>query len=184
MRRAIQADALRLFERLGYDETSVEQIAAAADISARTFFRYFASKEAVVVFWPEYAQRLARMMAARPKDEPAVKAIRLGIADGLAAFDTRDREQLLRCSRLAFRTRTLHPALRHQQAEMARVVGSVLAERLGRDAADLRVLSVSSAIAAAVYVALEYWQTRDGIDDLGQLINQAVTSLDGEFGNI
>jgi hypothetical protein len=65
---------------------------------------------------------------------------------------------------------------------MARVIGSALAERLGRDAADLRVLAVASAIAAAVYVALEDWQARDGIDDLGQLINHAFASLDDEFG--
>jgi AcrR family transcriptional regulator len=183
MRRGIQEEALGLFEGLGYDETSVAQIAAAVDIAPRTFFRYFESKEAVVVFWPEYPQRLAGFVAGRPRDEPGVKAIQVGIADCLAAFDARDRELLLRCSRLAFRTRTLQAAVRRQQAGMARVIGTTLAERLGRDTADLRVLAVGSAIAAAVYVALEDWQARDGIDDLGQLINHAVASLDDEFGN-
>jgi AcrR family transcriptional regulator len=182
LRRAIQEDALQLFESRGYEETTVEQIADSADISPRTFFRYFASKEAVVVFWPEYPQHLTHFVGGRPKDEPAVKAIQLGISDGLAAFDARDRELLLRCSRLAFRARTLHAALGREQAGMARVIGSALAERLGRDAADLRVLAVASAIAAAVYVALEDWQARDGIDDLGQLINHAFASLDDEFG--
>src|SRR5258708_35242601 len=59
---AIQRAALRLFKRQGYEETTVEQIAAAADISESTFFNYFPSKENVVIYDdndPQFSAELA-----------------------------------------------------------------------------------------------------------------------------
>jgi AcrR family transcriptional regulator len=67
----------------------VEQIAAAAEVAPRTFFRYFATKDEVV-FWSEYEPLLAGFVAARPADEPAVAAVSHALVDGLAAFYEQD----------------------------------------------------------------------------------------------
>ena len=64
-RRSIQEHALRLFVEKGYDETTVEEIAAAAGVSHMTFFRYFPRKEAVVEY-DEYDPLLEQLIAARP----------------------------------------------------------------------------------------------------------------------
>jgi len=69
--RAIQSAAVRLFEEQGYEATTVEQIAAAADVSRATFFNYFASKDAAVLD-QDPAERLnwQALMDERPADEP------------------------------------------------------------------------------------------------------------------
>jgi AcrR family transcriptional regulator len=175
-RRVIQAEALRLFADKGFAATTIEEIAAAADIAPRTFFRYFPAKEEVV-FWADYQPALASFVATRPGDEPAIQALRHGIADGLAAFYDQDRERLLERIKLAFRTPALHPRLRQQQAGWAAAMTALLAARLGAPPDDLEVRAVAAAIAAALFVAIEEWQAHDGQADLRMLIDRALGSV-------
>jgi AcrR family transcriptional regulator len=172
-RRTIQAEALRLFAEKGFQATTIEEIAAAAEVAPRTFFRYFPTKEEVV-FWSEYQPMLAGFVAARPGDEPAVEALRHGVVDGLAAFYDQDGERLLERIKLTFRTPALHPRLRQQQADWAVGVAAILADRLGARPDDLEVRAVAAAVAAALFVAIEEWQARDGQGDLGTLIDRAL----------
>src|SRR5437773_9233766 len=90
-RRTLQAEAVRLFAQKGFQATTIEEIAAAAEVAPRTFFRYFSSKEEVV-FWSEHQPALAGFVAARPDHEPAAEALRRGLVDGLATFYEQDRE--------------------------------------------------------------------------------------------
>jgi AcrR family transcriptional regulator len=175
-RRMIQAEALRLFAHKGFEATTIEQIAAAADLAPRTFFRYFPTKEEVV-FWADYQPTLAGFVATRPDHEPALEALRRGIVDGLAAFYTQDRERLLERIRLAFRTPTLHPRLRQQQADWAAGMAGILADRLGARPEELEVRALAAAISAALFVAIEDWQAHDGQEDLGGLIDRALDAV-------
>jgi AcrR family transcriptional regulator len=175
-RRMIQAEALRLFANKGFDATTIEEIAAAADVAPRTFFRYFPAKEEVV-FWADYQPTLAAFVAARPGDEPAVQALCHGIVDGLAGFYDQDRERLLERIKLAFRTPALHPRLRQQQADWAAAMTALLAARLGARPDDLEVRAIAAAIAAALFVAIEEWQARDGQGDLRALFHRALGSV-------
>ena len=69
--RAIQSAALRLFDEQGYEATTVEQIAAAANVSRATFFNYFASKDATLLdLDPEERRQWQVLMNERPQDEP------------------------------------------------------------------------------------------------------------------
>ncbi|MFJ8854821.1 TetR family transcriptional regulator [Streptomyces sp. NPDC102437] len=69
--------ALDLFLRHGYDETTVDEIAAVADVSQRTFFRYFDSKEDVALSFQEALERqLIQALRARPAEEPPLTALR------------------------------------------------------------------------------------------------------------
>jgi AcrR family transcriptional regulator len=177
-RRMIQAEALRLFTAKGFDATTIEEIAAAADVAPRTFFRYFPTKEEVV-FWADYQPTLATFVAARPDDEPAVEALRRGIVDGLAAFYEQDRARLLERIMLAFRSPALHPRLRQQQAEWADGKARILTERLSTRPDDLEVRALAAAVAATLFVAIEDWQAHDGQEDLGALIERALGSILG-----
>ena len=175
----IQAEALRLFAEKGFDETTIEEIAGAADVAPRTFFRYFSTKEEVV-FWPMYRPLLAGLMAARP-DESAVQALCHAIVDGLSAFYDQDRERVLDRIKLAFRTPALQPRLRQEQATSARAMAAVLAQRLGMSADHLEVRAMAAAVAAALWVAVEEWQAVEGQVELGPLIDRTLgTVLAGE----
>jgi AcrR family transcriptional regulator len=175
-RRVIQAEALRLFAGKGFDATTIEEIAAAADVAPRTFFRYFPAKEEVV-FWADYQPTLAAIVATRPGDEPAIQALCHGITDGLAGFYDQDRERLLERIKLAFRTPALHPRLRQQQADWAAAMTALLAARLGARPDDLEVRAIAAATAAALFVAIEEWQAHDGQEDLRTLIHRALGSV-------
>jgi AcrR family transcriptional regulator len=175
-RRTIQAEALRLFAEKGFQATTIEEIAAAAEVAPRTFFRYFPTKDEVV-FWPEYLMLLPEFVAARPDGEHAVEAVCHGIVDGLASFYDQDRERVLERLQLAFRTPVLHPRLRQQQASSANGVALILAERLGARPADLEIRAIAAAIAAALWVAAEEWQATDGRGDLGALIDRALRTV-------
>jgi AcrR family transcriptional regulator len=175
-RRMIQAEALRLFTTKGFQATTIEEIAAAADVAPRTYFRYFPTKEEVV-FWADYQPTLAAFVATRPDEEPALEALRHGIVDGLATFYEQDRERLLERIRLAFRTPALHPRLRQQQAEWADGMAQILAQRLSARPDDLEVRAVAAAVAAALFVAIEDWQAHDGQGDLGALIDRALDAV-------
>jgi AcrR family transcriptional regulator len=79
-RLAIAHAALALFEERGYDATTVDDIAAAANVSRRTFFRYFAGKDEVFIVDPEGKLRALHVaLADGPPDEPTIDALRRGI---------------------------------------------------------------------------------------------------------
>src|SRR2546423_9702248 len=80
-RRAVRGElaqlAVELFVEKGYDETTIDDLAAAAGMSKRTFFRYFASKEELVMGKYEVlGEQLAEDLAARPADEPIWASLR------------------------------------------------------------------------------------------------------------
>ena len=80
------AHAARLFDAHGFDETTTEQIAEAADVSQRTFFRHFPSKEAVLYAdMDDQRRRVRDALLDRPADEPVLEAVRhaiMSLADG------------------------------------------------------------------------------------------------------
>src|SRR4029450_934355 len=129
-RRTLQAEAVRLFTQQGFQATTIEEIAAAADVAPRTFFRYFSSKEEVV-FWSEHQPMLAGFVAARPDEEPAAQARRHGLTGGLASFYDQDCDRLLERSKLACRTPALQTRWRQQQAQLARGKASTPAAHRG-----------------------------------------------------
>src|SRR5690348_3677843 len=76
-RDALVRAALELFATHGYERTTVDDIAAAVDVSQRTFFRYFASKEEVAFFVPRLAEsRVVEAVRGRPAGEAPLEALR------------------------------------------------------------------------------------------------------------
>jgi AcrR family transcriptional regulator len=71
-KEAIQREAMRLFKRQGYEETTIEQIASAAEISPSTFFNYFPTKEDVVIY-DRYDPMVFEMLLSAPAGEPLSK---------------------------------------------------------------------------------------------------------------
>ena len=132
-RAAIARAARELFEEQGFDDTTVDEIAARADVAPRTFFRYFATKEAVL--FADYEELHGRLLDAirdRPADEPPMRAV-------LAALDEHCGLVEERLERLAWamhhaaecRGVGIEPAL--LKARTMNDVADALAERMGVD---------------------------------------------------
>lgn len=176
-RQAIRRAAYLLFERQGYDATPIDQIAEAADVSPSTVFRYFPTKEDIVLS-DEYDPVMEAAIRARPADEPPVEAIRQGVLEAMRHIMDHDIAELRQRTRLVREV----PSLRGRQAEgmsrSARMLCSVLAERSGRDADDMELRVVASAILGAMHEALMYWVEQGQREDLIPLITRTLDVLD------
>lgn len=180
-RSAIEAAAFALFARNGFDETTVEDIAHAAGIGRRTFFRYFASKNDVV--WGDWAGEIARMrerLAASRHDAPLEQVL----CDAVVSYNRIAPEQAdMHRRRLAL---ILHvPALQAHStlryAEWRAAIAEFVAERRGDDPLGLDAQLAAYAALGAAVTAYEQW-LRDpaaGSDELTDLMRTALSRLGG-----
>lgn len=130
-RRALRSAATRLIAERGLAEVTVEDIAAGADVSGRTFFNYFASKEDAVVGWdPELVAGLAEALVARPAGEDTLEALSAVLVETLGGFETEPRDLLDRLSLIRAEPHLLacHVAV---WAEVERRLVAALAARSG-----------------------------------------------------
>jgi AcrR family transcriptional regulator len=180
-RAALIAAALELFERQGYETTTIDEIAAAADVSPRTFFRYFATKEEVAL-GDDLGQEIVGLIAARPAEEPMLESVRRVISDSLTLISADDREALLARLKIVYRTPSLRARRWEFQLEMGRISGAILAERQGLPPDDLGSRVTAAAAFTAIEVAMDHWQQRDGREDLGAVLDAAIGHLGHAFG--
>lgn len=182
-RDAITEAALTLFAARGFDGTTVEDIADAADVAPRTFFRYFATKDDVVIGPTERELgRLIEALAARPADEPVLQSVRKAI---LAMADTLEdhRRQLYLQTKLAETSPTLAARSLQLRAGFAEMVAVHVATRLGVDRdADLRPDLVAQATVSALGTAISAWARRGGTGDLVGIAREALDLLVAGFG--
>ena len=175
-RKAIQKQALRLFAKKGYEATTVDEIAAAAGVSHMTFFRYFPTKEDVVLS-DDYDPLIATLIAARPPAEPVIESIRLAIRASFAQVFAADRETVLARTRLILRTPALRTRLWEHGGDTEQLITHTIAGRFGCAAGDLRVRVVAAACLSAITVAILQWADNDGKQDLAEMVDQALKLL-------
>jgi AcrR family transcriptional regulator len=153
-REALRLAALRLAVQKGWEQVRVEDIAAEAGVSARTFNNYFASKEAALLATAyDRAVRMQAALAARPADEPLWPAVINALVHSFAteAVDLRQARRV-----------TPTPTLAAEQLKAIAVIERALAEgvarRIGTDVEhDLYPRLVAAAVLSATRVALEHW---------------------------
>ena len=179
-RRNIQEAALRLFSAGGFDATTVQAIAKAADVSHMTFFRYFPTKEDVVLS-DDYDPMIAEMIGSRPADEPAVDSIRQALVAGLTQVYAVDRAALLTRTRPILGTPALRARLWEQQSDTADLMAGA-SSPLGRGEARPPSPVTAAACLAVVTTAILAWAELDGVPDLPTLVDDAIEALRSEAG--
>jgi AcrR family transcriptional regulator len=175
-RLMIQSEAMRLFAENGYENTTVEQIAYAAAISPRTFFRYFPTKEDVVL-WDEYDPIAPDLFEARPEGESRAETLRAVIREAVGGLYRRNPEQLLLRARLLSSVPELRARMLEQQDSAYEMLASLLARRHGRPVDELGVRVLASAFGGAITAAIDTWQKDDGKHDLLEVVDRAIDAL-------
>jgi AcrR family transcriptional regulator len=173
-RAAIQAAGLHLFATQGYDATTCEQIAAAAEVSPATFFRYFPTKEDVVLS-DDYDDLMRALLHERPPGESPVVAVRRSLAAGLQAIDPAEMETIRERLRLVLSVPALRARRYDQMRGMEEALAGELAQRMGAAPDDLDVRVVARAVAATAAVAVEEWAEHGG--HLPAIIDKAFAAL-------
>jgi AcrR family transcriptional regulator len=171
----IQA-ALRLFAERGFDGATIDEIAAAADVSRRTFFRYFARKEDVILDWKRRtADELREALAARPASETPLDAVHRALATVAAGYGARP-ELTLGLMRLFESGPDLHAGSDYQAWDAVLTDG--VAQRLGVDPLRDPVARLVATVGVAVLTAtVQSWGAAGGKADLIGLLDEGFASL-------
>jgi AcrR family transcriptional regulator len=179
-RDAIRREAYRLFDGHGYDATSVEQIAAAAEVSASTFFRYFPTKEDVVLA-DDYDSLLNDAVLTQAPETPLPEAIRQAFTHSVAPIMTADTEQMRQRVRLSFAIPALRARMMDDQLASQQAIAAMISDRTGRDADELEVQCAAAAIVASFTTVMRYWVEHDGDEDLVTLGERCLTQLENSL---
>jgi AcrR family transcriptional regulator len=176
----IQRQALRLFSEQGYAETSVEQIAAAAEVSPSTFFRYYPTKDDVVLA-DFMDRRTMELLVDAPAELDPLAALRYAVVEGMTSLPAEDlaletlRNQLIR---------TIPELRRGMIAEMTRPIGllaEALEHRLGREPGDPDVqMFAAAAVGALITVShpeAEAVPSYTDVDAMTHRLDEAIARL-------
>ena len=182
-REALQATALRLAVRNGLDALTVEAIAEAVDVSPRTFFNYFGSKEEALLPSDEGRHvELQQAIAARPSDEPPLETLHAVIRDLAVRISERREETTLRMQ-LVRENPSLLPRHLANFATFERVLVEAIAARTGLDPdRDLYPSLAATAAVGALRSASQLWRNQGddaeaSLPDLLDLVDDAFREL-------
>ena len=178
--RELELASLRLFSTEGFEETTVERIAAAAGVSRRTFFRYFESKADVL--WHAFdgeVRALSAAFAAIGDEVPLMTAIRRAVV-GVNRYRAADVPELRTRMTLIGTVPALQASAAQHYDAWERTVIEFAARRLGQPADALYPLAIGRATLAVCRSAYERWAQRADAD-LTTYLDQALRALAAGF---
>jgi AcrR family transcriptional regulator len=179
-RASLREHALRLFREQGYQATTVEQIAAAAEVSPSTFFRYFPTKEDVVL-QDDMDTRMVEALAAQPLELTPMAAVRAAVRETWASFTDAEWEQIFEGAVLSVSVPDIRARAMNEFARMISAIAGALAQRTGCSADDLPVRVFAGAVIGvmmSVFLPEELQGDFGPGDRLPQFGPEAVSRID------
>jgi TetR/AcrR family transcriptional regulator, regulator of mycofactocin system len=176
----LEAVALALFEERGFESVTVDDIASAAHISVRTFYRYFPAKEDVLQVRIDTRSRALRSaLAARPADETPLHSIRVALEEVVSVEDAALRRRWT--SVVAATPSVLNGVIGGIQIKSHRAVAEFLGSRLGLPSDDLVPTMLAAAVGGVIQAAQTQWFIRGG--DLAPQIAEGLEVLERGIGS-
>jgi AcrR family transcriptional regulator len=153
-RQTIRREAFRLIEENGYAATTVEQIAEAAEVSPSTFFRYFPTKESVLLA-DDLDPVILNALDAQPSDLSPSQAVRRAYQAAMANMSEDQREFEDIRQRLMFSIPELKAAMYDEYYRTITTFAEALGRRIGRDPSDFELRVFAGALAGAMMAVYE-----------------------------
>jgi len=153
-RRTIRSEAFRLFREQGYAETTVEQIAAAADVSPSTFFRYFPSKEQLALD-DDLDPVMIEAFERQPKELSVLTAFCRAATEVYASLPAEDLQFEQERQRLLYSVPELRGAITRELERSIELVAGIAAGRTGRSADDFEVRVLAGALIGGLMAVIE-----------------------------
>jgi AcrR family transcriptional regulator len=168
--------ALDLFIEQGYDETTMEQIAERAEVGSTTLYRYFPSKDLLILDRLRQSMDLGALLRERPADEPLDVALGATIRASLQdAHDEDGRTTALR--RIIDNAPVPRARLWELLAQAQRDLESAIAERMDRPADDLPVVLTAGVAFAVFQVAADKWWAGDHGSSAAAVVDEVLRTL-------
>lgn len=175
-RAAIQRHALRLFREQGYDATTVDQIAQAAEVSQTTFFRYFPTKEDVVLT-DNYDPLILKALHAQPSELAPVAAIRAALRMVFQHIPPAELAEFRERQMLAIAVPQIRAAVLDALSQTVQLIADAVAERTGRDPEDAAVRALAGAVIGVMIEVQFHWVKHPELD-LFASIDEALAQLE------
>ena len=172
----VQKQALRLFREKGYGNTTVEQIADAAEVSPSTFFRYFSTKEDVVMY-NIIDPVVIEAFKAQPVGLSPIQAIRVSIKSSYDGFTAEESADLQERTKLMLKVPELRAKMLDKLTQNLEVLTKLTAERIGRSADDLAVRTFAGAV-IGVIISVFFHDDENLNANLFKHIDVALTQLE------
>ncbi|WP_405861528.1 TetR/AcrR family transcriptional regulator [Streptomyces sp. NBC_01515] len=193
-RNLIAQEALRLFRAQGFDEVSVVEVAAAAEVSKATLFRYFPTKEDLVLHrFADHLGEAARVVRERPAGLTPTAALRDHFLAGLAARNPitglNDHPEVLSFQDLVYRTPSLHIGMRQRYTSqdidaLADALLSGGGSGSGGAPPIVRRLAAAHLIAVQQELGQENWRTITSGRTADEAYDDAVAAAEGAYGQL
>jgi AcrR family transcriptional regulator len=167
-RAAIREHAMRLFNEQGYAATTVEQIAEAAEVSPSTFFRYFPTKEDVVL-QDDFDLLAMEQFLAQPPELGPIAAFRAAAASMFTELTPDDKERLRVSMELTFTVPEIRARALDEFLKSVAMTAEALARRTGRDPADPALRNLAGATTGVIMAAALAWDTSPGAEPVGEM---------------
>ena len=176
-REAIRAATYGLIKEQGYDATTIEQIAERAEVSPSTVFRYFPTKEDIVLT-DEYDPLMVEELRSRPADESWMDSVRHVMHIAIDALMAEDPEAVRMRAHLTIQVPAIRSRIYENMSETARMLRGAIAERSGRDPEALAVRVQAMSLISGLMEVNMYWAESGCEDDLRALVDQALDVLE------
>jgi AcrR family transcriptional regulator len=180
-RASLREHALRLFRQQGYQATTVEQIAAAAEVSPSTFFRYFPTKEDLVL-QDDMDTRLVAALERQPPELGPVAAVRAATREVSGTYTAAEMDIVSETIRLSMTVPEIRARAMDEFGRTISVAAEAVGKRAGRPADDMAVRAVAGAIVGVIMAITlprpdESFQERDFADTFAR-IDEALALLE------
>jgi len=175
-RSTIQEQAFLLFQMQGYYNTTIEQIAEASEISQSTFFRYFPTKESVVLE-DDYDPLIIESFLAQPAELSPLQALRQALRTGLDQITEEEKEIVSKRVALIMSVPELRAVALNQYFSTMHMFAEILAKRTGRSKDDLDVLSLAGSVIGVMMSVQTYCEIHSEANFL-HVLDEAINRMD------
>ncbi|MNI11047.1 Bacterial regulatory protein, tetR family [compost metagenome] len=173
---SIQLHALQLFRQYGYKATTVEQIAEAAEISYSTFFRYFSTKEDVLLI-DNYDPLLVASFESQPAHLTPLMALRNAMLSGAKEMTPQELSTMRERNELVMSVPELRAAMINNMVSMMDLIIELTCKRTGREQEDLAVRAFAGAVIGVNISVMQYYAEHPEADFLA-LLEEALNKLE------
>jgi AcrR family transcriptional regulator len=174
--RHVQGVALDLFDEHGFEAVTIERVAAAAEVSPSSVYRYFGTKEGLVLHDPNEGV-IAELHAREGEQLPLIEALRQMLAAFLAERPDRDEAADRRRVRYLMEVPSVQAAVARRIFGDTPAIAAYVAGRTGREVTDFEVQVVWGALYGGLLGALRHWHATGYEGSLGDLLDRTLASL-------
>jgi AcrR family transcriptional regulator len=178
--RHVQEVALDLFDEQGYGAVTIEQIAATAEVSPSSIYRYFGTKENLVL-WDEYDPAIVRGVIAEMHEHPPLVAMRRVIGALVGQVFEREEPHIRRRVHYSLHEPSVRAASALQSFETGELLAGVVGARLERDPNDLEIQVFAHALVGGLVGGIHHWYEQDFATPFSTILDEVFTSLERGF---